>query len=196
MVKPHSPIAECKRSPHPTWDGHKTEDSTSDCSGGIFIRRRQEKNDAIASPREVTSAVTFSKIVKVQQVMHRNNMSEKVRLRYWLTEEDQIEIKALCRQTIFKMMRNEKDLDLDGSDFCSRGLEMRTKHGQREKVSRKEAARRAVLLQQKQQQDEGIFDAEFIALISAVKTKASSIAAREAALRDSEEALLYHMETP
>jgi hypothetical protein len=108
-----------------------------------------------------------------------------------MTEEEHKEIKMLCRQTILKMMSNDEDVDVDGSDFCSRGLEMRTKQSQKEKVKRKDAARHAVFLQQKLQQDEGIVDCEFLAAISSVKTKASSFAAHQAALRDAEESWLY-----
>lgn len=84
-------------------------------------------------------------------------------------------------------------IDAD-SDFCPRGLESRTKDGQKTKNERKDAVRRAVLLQQKHQQEEGMVDPEFIAAISSTKTKVSAEEAREAALKDAEEAWLYHHE--
>lgn len=200
MVKPHSPIAECKRSPELHRDDHKVTESMPNCSssGTTFIRsRKQTKDVGDYSPRKVTSdrqlrtKVSFSRIVNVKQVLHKNDMSEKVRERYWLTEKEHAEIKNHCRQTILKMMRNDEEVDAEDSDFCSRGLEMRTKLGQHAKRMRKEAARRAVLLQQQLQQEEGIVDAEFIAVISSVKTRPSYDTAREAAMRDADESRLY-----
>lgn len=217
MVKPHSPIAECKRSPHLTRGRDKQKDSRPDprmtravaaafgCDGErILIPRPSERKDKVlVSPRSARSSstgkqkrtgmvVTFSRIVNVKWVLHGNDMSEKVRARYWMTEEEHQEIKTECRQTILKMMRNDEAIDAQDSDFCSRGLEMRTKQGQKDKCTRKEAVKRAVLLQQHLQRAEGIIDCEFLAVVSSVKTKASAEAAYETALRDAEEARLYY----
>lgn len=135
--------------------------------------------------------VSFSKTVMVKETLHINNMSEKVRNQYWLTEEDQIAIKIHCQESVLKMINNDPDIDTENSDFCSRGLECRTREGTLERNKRKQAARRAVLLQVQLQQDEGIHDPYFIAAVSVTKTKASAERARQLALQDAEEAWAY-----
>ena len=201
-MKPHSPIAECKRSPQLPPDEKKVPAATPICIGqvcrsGEIVILPPETDETIASPRKSTveaqlrTKVTFSRVVNVKEVLHRNDMPEKVRQRYWMMEDEHRGIKLECRQTIWKMMNNDGDVDTADSTFCSRGLERRTKQGQREKMKRKEAVRRAVLSQQYLQREEGIVDFDCIAVVCSSKTKSSSDAALAAALRDAEEARLY-----
>jgi hypothetical protein len=107
-----------------------------------------------------------------------------------MTAEEHSEIKNCCRKTIMKMM-SERKRDESDIDFCPRGLETRTKEGQKEKNQRKDAVKRAVLLQQRLQKEEGAVDPQFLAVVSQTETKESAEAARFAALKDAEEAWLY-----
>lgn len=187
-------MAVCRSSPL-NGENRKEQSSKMTHSGPVYVSPapNHDKFDE-ASPRKVTSEVelgrrvTFSKKILIRQVLHINDMSLRVRERYWLTEEEHAEIKLHCKETVWKMMRQDPDLDEEDGVFFSRGLECRTREGQKEKNKRKEAVKRAVLLQQELQMEEGIVDPEFLAAVSMGKTRFSLKMAQEAGQWDAEEA--------
>jgi hypothetical protein len=191
MVKPHSPIMECKQSAKSSWDGEGFRGPAQ-----AVENSSEAKNIPTALPRSVTfqdqsiRRVTFSKKVSVKEITHRNNMSERICEEYWMSQEDFQTIKAHLKVTI-KMMMTNREIDEEDEDYCTRGLEFRTREGRRQRNKNKVAARRVVLLQQKVQLEEGVYDPEFIALVSAAKTAQSPQVAHQMALRDAEEARGY-----
>ena len=74
-------------------------------------------------------------------------------------------IKNMAKTTIFMMMAGER-IDEDNPDFCSRGLEFRTKAGTKKRNLNKLRARSAVLNEQDLQREEGFHDPQFIAMAS------------------------------
>ncbi len=188
MVKPHSPIAECRSKSSPLIQSSKKE--------SMFCRTDRIDSAGASSPKPKldglqTRRVSFSKKVNVKETLHINDMSDKVRNRYWLTEEEQSDIKNHCLLIIQKMKSHDQDIDTEDCEFCTRGLESRTRQGRDERSRRKYAVRRAVLLQEKLQRDEGIYDPDFIAAVGALKTKESVNLAYVLARRDAEEAWQY-----
>ena len=135
--------------------------------------------------------VVFSRKVMIKQVLHFKDMNDETRYRYWMSEAEHAEIKDHCKCTVQKMMRGDDDVDKEFSDFCSRGLESRTRQGMKEKKHRKDELRRAVLIQEQLQKDEGTFDPEFLALISVSKSRESQDLALERASQDAKEAWHY-----
>lgn len=127
----------------------------------------------------------------MKETLHVNDMSENIRHRYWITEAEQTEIKNEIRNTILAMNRKDQGNTTKDDQFCFRGLECRTRQGHCEKVQRKESVRRAVLLQEQLQRDEGIYDDEFIAAISSSKSRSSIDNALKLALQDAEDAWQY-----
>ena len=200
MVKPHSPIVQCRTKPSQSTQKSQTNSKiflpeqgrkVEFAAAGPSSRRIKNGDDSRASSKQCPRRVTFAKTVMVKETLHVNNMSEKVRNQYWMTEDEQNAIKIHCRISVQKMTNNDPDIDNDNSEYCSRGLECRTREGVMERNKRKQAARRAVLLQVQLQLDEGIYDPQFIAAVSINKTKASAELAHRLALRDAEEAMTY-----
>lgn len=148
--------------------------------------------------KERATRVTFHSRVLIRLVLHKNDMERHERERYWLTIEEHSRIKADCHRTLRRMKENEESTSssegegsiVDNNEFCSRGLECRTKEGRMRKTSNKESVWSAVFLQQKVQQQEGIDDPDFIAAVSVSKTRHCVATALETGIRDEQEARL------
>jgi hypothetical protein len=196
MVKPHSPIAHCKV-PLEVTTTSKFDDMIPSLQAkkslkqvSIFGGSAPIKNSPILDVSSETKCLRFRPQVTVREIRHRNDMTKEMMEQVWMTPDDFTLIKNQCRMTL-RLMRfdNSVDEELDGVDFCARGLEVKTKDGQRERRDNKNAVRSAVIREQKAQRENGISDANFIAVVSMMKSQKSVRAARLVALRDAEEAV-------
>ena len=120
--------------------------------------------------------------LRVQEIRHCNNMSERERDAVWMNEMDYKMIKNMAKTTVLMMMKGTV-IDEDDPDFCERGLEGRTRKGSKVRSSNKLRTRMAVLNEQELQQQEGFDDPEFLAMASID----SSFACRELAQKRGEE---------
>merc|ERR1712014_397627 len=71
----------------------------------------------------------------------------------------------MAKTTVLMMMAGEH-IDDEDPDYCTRGLEFRTRKGSKIRSANKLRARSAVLNEQDLQREEGFHDPEFIAMAS------------------------------
>ncbi|KAL3920746.1 MAG: hypothetical protein SGILL_003104 [Bacillariaceae sp.] len=109
--------------------------------------------------------VQWAKRVKVKEIRHLDDVSEAERQSLWMSFEDHQMAKAMVKTTVTMMMRGER-IGEDDPDFCTRGLEFRTRTGSKIRSRYKVRGRMAVLNEQDIQRDEGLVDEEFIAMAS------------------------------
>jgi hypothetical protein len=133
----------------------------------------------LASPKR---KIQWAKRVKVKEIRHLTDIPTSERDGLWMSSSDQQMNRAMVRTTITMMMRAEAISD-DDPDFCTRGLEFRTKAGSKTRSRYKLRVRSAVLNEQDLQREEGIVDPDFIAMASMDE----SSKCREAALQRGEQ---------
>mmetsp|Transcript_23119 Transcript_23119/g.54661 ORF Transcript_23119/g.54661 Transcript_23119/m.54661 type:complete len:325 (+) Transcript_23119:323-1297(+) len=109
--------------------------------------------------------IRWSGQVRVQEIHHINNMSQAEREAVWMSPIDYKMIKNMAKTTVLMMMAGEY-IDDDDPDLCTRGLEFRTRKGNKIRSANKLRAKSAVLNEQDLQRDEGFHDPEFIAMAS------------------------------
>ena len=109
--------------------------------------------------------IRWSGQVRVQEIRHINNMPESEIDAVWMSPTEYKTIKSGAKTTVLMMMAGEKFHE-DDPDYCSRGLEFRTRKGNKIRSANKLKARSAVLNEQELQQEEGFHDPEFIAMAS------------------------------
>lgn len=136
-----------------------------------LITTKSPTGVAEASPTAKTIAVKnamrrkirWSSQVRVQEIRHLNNISETERDAVWMSPVDYKLIKNMAKTTVLMMMAGEY-IDDEDPDFCTRGLEFRTRKGSKIRSGNKLRARSAVLNEQDLQREEGFHDPEFIAM--------------------------------
>lgn len=109
--------------------------------------------------------IRWSGQVRVQEIRHLNNMPESEREAVWMSPIDYKLIKNMAKTTVLMMMAGEH-IDDEDPDYCTRGLEFRTRKGSKIRSANKLRARSAVLNEQDLQREEGFHDPEFIAMAS------------------------------
>jgi hypothetical protein len=107
--------------------------------------------------------VSFGKTVHYKEIRHIRDFSKEEVAAIWMTMPDYQIIKAMVKSTIIMMMKGEQISEED-IDFCTRGLEFRTKLGSRVRQNNKLRARFAVLNEQDLERDEGFCDPQYIAM--------------------------------
>jgi hypothetical protein len=213
MVKPHSPIAQCKTIDRPHADGrrlysfdhddraaapmtkpqhHLKEDRWKSCpelalAVSSFRTHTPHSLPTDARPDNRPARVRFENRVRMKEVPHRNNMSPKMIQSTWLTKDDYLTTKEMLRKTIRLMMANEI-VDEDDDGLCARGLEGQTAEGSSFRMQFKLRVRVAVLLEQHQQRITGKLDPEKISLICSTWSSQCVLEARTKALRDARDA--------
>jgi hypothetical protein len=109
--------------------------------------------------------IRWSGQVRVQEIRHLNNMPESEREAVWMSPIDYKLIKNMAKTTVLMMMAGEH-IDDEDPDYCTRGLEFRTRKGSKIRSANKLRGRSAVLNEQDLQREEGFHDPEFIAMAS------------------------------
>ena len=108
-------------------------------------------------------SVRFNHTVHFREIRHISEYTEEQIEATWLTPEDYAAIKQIVKATIRMMMKGEAIAD-DNPDFCTRGLEFRTKNGSKVRARNKLHARSAVLNEQDMQREEGYNEQQMIAM--------------------------------
>jgi hypothetical protein len=126
--------------------------------------------------------VAFSDCVEISFVLHRNDFSSEEHSQSWYSKDEIRSIKNGVRESVAKLTNFPNMPDDD--DYCSRGLENKTREGARKKLRNKIDARAAVFFEQEMQQEEGLFDLEQIADCYYEYSEPCHAAAQMVALRD------------
>ncbi|OEU17515.1 hypothetical protein FRACYDRAFT_237933 [Fragilariopsis cylindrus CCMP1102] len=134
--------------------------------------------------------IRWSGRVRVHEIRHINNIPDDERELIWMSPIDYTMIKVMAKTTVYKMMSGEHIND-DNPDFCTRGLEFRTRSGSRIRNANKMRNRSAVLNEQDLQHEEGFYDPEFIAMASMDESFICREAARNRAENDTKSIQSY-----
>ena len=196
MVKPHSPIVECKQlSSKQRLEVKK--------NGSEYCCQKHNKDLKLLSVPSSEKKVAFLNRVFVKDITHRKDTSEKVAREQWLRLEEYEKIRNDIKYTLSLMRYHAEDPSncnsLDTSlIYCTRGLECKTIEGQTKRRNHKKVQKQAVLRVQEvlQSSDEAgmSYDPEFMAMISCQKSSESVAEARAIALQDEQEAQKYYKE--
>jgi hypothetical protein len=147
----------------------------------------QETVEDFTSPltlkNEKRRRIQWAKRVRIKEIRHVNDYSESERDAMWMCMADMQMTKTMVKTTVMMMMRGEH-IDENDPDFCTRGLEFRTKDGSKIRSRYKLRTRSAVLNEQDLQRDEGFFDPQFIAMASMEGSLECREAARQRGVED------------
>lgn len=133
--------------------------------------------------KERRRKIQWSGQVRVQEIRHLNNIPEFEKEAVWMSQVDYKLIKSIAKTTVYMMMKGQRIGD-DDPDYCTRGLEFRTRSGSKIRNQNKLRARSAVLNEQDLQREEGFFDPQFIAMASMDESFECREAARKRAEGD------------
>jgi len=128
----------------------------------------EKEPDSLSSKKNDSSSgrkVRFNRVVRHREVRHLKDYSKEERAAIWNTPVDYQMIRAVIKSTVLMMMKGER-VSEDDEDFCTRGLEFRTKAGSKVRSRNKIRSRAAVLNEQELQLDEGFCDPQFLAMAS------------------------------
>jgi hypothetical protein len=119
----------------------------------------------VQSPKKQTQkrVVSFCKTVLYKEIPHIKDFTEGEVEAIWMTTRDYQIIKAMVKCTVIMMMKGD-EIPEEDTDYCTRGLEFRTRIGSRVRQNNKLTARSAVLNEQELQFDEGFCDPQYIAM--------------------------------
>eukprot|EP00934_Nitzschia_sp_Nitz4_P003202 Nitzschia sp. Nitz4//scaffold106_size73319//19329//19883//NITZ4_005730-RA/size73319-processed-gene-0.66-mRNA-1//-1//CDS//3329532502//3192//frame0 len=137
------------------------DDSSSSLSRSSFRKPSMDKMlpKGPEADSEKRCRVTFAKRVRIKKIRSYTLYSDQERDAVWYDEEEYAEIKKRCLQSIRMMMRGDMP---ENDEFCSRGLEVRTKNNARARKELRLKASCLVLEEQDIQMDMGITDDERI----------------------------------
>jgi hypothetical protein len=99
--------------------------------------------------------------VKVTEVMSIADYSAKEKKNTWYSVMELEQVKTEVRSIVNKMARFESEPD--NEEWTYRGLESRTREGNRKKFRRRRFCKSAVFMEQDQQEANGIHDPEMLA---------------------------------
>jgi hypothetical protein len=137
---------------------------------------------SVTSPKKAKK-VYFAKTVQYKEMRHIKDFSQEEIEAVWMEARDYQMIKAIVKTTVIMMMKGER-IPEDDEDFCTRGLEFRTRAGSRIRSRNKLRARSAVLNEQDLQSDENFSDPQFIAMACMEESLEGREAAHVRALYD------------
>ena len=147
-----------------------------------------------AGARKRRKSVSFSKqLAAIQQIDSLDQISDEERSMIWFTREEFADIKS-SYQEIIAMARN-KEFVQDSDNFCTRGLECRSKAGSRRRRETQLNALFAVLCEQERQQIEGIEQLESLAIVYRQFSYHSQQAATNMGRRDEHDIRAYTADT-
>ena len=105
--------------------------------------------------------VRFAPEDRIETVPHLSEMTESELDARWLTSSECKQIKSGCKITVHMMMAGQS-IPKNDDAFCTRGLEIRTKLGARQRYAKRDKARRALFRAQHFQQREGFLDEQYL----------------------------------
>ena len=128
-------------------------------------------------------AVSFAPMIQCKETHHISDMSVEDVVATWWTPNDYHVIRKMVALTVKLISCGSKFGD-DDTDFCERGLEIRTKDGARTRHTNKRKAISVVLEAQEFQIREGFTDPEYIAELYSEYTRNSNKESHEIGLKD------------
>ena len=143
----------------------------------------KEQQAGKTSRNKKKKKVQWAKRVRIKEIRHLNDFTDAEMDELWMCMADYQMIKTVVKTTV-TMMMNGEEISKEDVDFCTRGLESRTKAGSRIRSRYKLRARSAVLNEQDLQRDEGFFDQEFVAMASMDESLVCRDDARKRGLQD------------
>jgi hypothetical protein len=136
----------------------------------------------ILSPKAQQKSVTFSQSVSVRKTLHINNYADDEVQACWYDDD---ECKAIRTDIKFAVsLLNDGLLEEDNEYNCQRGLELHTRKGADRRLQNKRTLREAVLTEQELQWEEGMYDPEYLAMVSMDYSSASQATAYAIGLKD------------
>jgi hypothetical protein len=130
--------------------------------------------------------VSFSLTAQRRDVLHICDYAAEERKACWYSPTELQNIKLAAKQIVIEMIQGKVEDD----QWCSRGLEARTRKGRREKIESRFHARSAVLMEQNDQVISGLYDPEKMADIYHECTEYHQTVAEMIGAHDAREAAL------
>ena len=129
------------------------------------ILKTENKEDVIAMPtsNERRLRVSFNPKVYVRETLHSADYTDEEKVNSWYQKDEMAQIKDDMVAAVRMMIRGE--LLSDTREHCSRGLEFRSREGANQRKMNKFRALEAVLDEQDEQIDAGIFNDNAISLV-------------------------------
>eukprot|EP00980_Cylindrotheca_fusiformis_P031137 scaffold25868_cov113-Cylindrotheca_fusiformis.AAC.2 len=135
---------------------------------------------------EQPKAVSFSRLVKVQEVLSVRNYTDDEINKTWYSGHELSLVKEEAKLMVRRMAKGEAASE-DG-EWTFRGLEGRTKAGQKEKFHHRRFSKGAVFIEQDEQEENCINDPEKLADIYHEHTEYCQLMAAAIGSRDAAEA--------
>ena len=147
---------------------------------GVGVQQQQQQQQQ--------RRVHFASEVEIETIPHLSALPKSEIEARWLTPHETKRIKDMCRITVRMMMAGQV-IPNDDDNYCTRGLEIRTKLGARRRYQKRDAARR-LLRAQHFQQREGFTDEQYLAELYQGYTTACGNEAYRRGLSDQQESEL------
>mmetsp|Transcript_30762 Transcript_30762/g.70882 ORF Transcript_30762/g.70882 Transcript_30762/m.70882 type:complete len:215 (+) Transcript_30762:58-702(+) len=145
--------------------------------------------------KQKSKNVSFVEIVQVHLVLHVNDMDDEEYFGTWYEESELKNIRSAMRNTILKMIRSRhSEADKMESNETTRGLEYRTKSGEKRRRLNKYMALCSVMREQARQLQEDIHDEEAIRSTYLKDSRHCAAAAHKLGKLDEKEARRIHKE--
>jgi hypothetical protein len=129
------------------------------------------------SSRRKKCSVSWNSDVNCLSILSLDQYSEQELEAVWYTLEEYQAFKNSCKEAIVRMMEKGKNIKDNDEEFCCRGLECRTKKGDKLCQRNRQGVWCAVLFEQELQVKQNFFDAVILSQLSIM----SSLPARKAA---------------
>ena len=141
-------------------------------------------------------SVDFSSNDTINLTISRKEITEDEKKNSWVSEDEHLSIRQRCHKIIRKVEKAGAILH-DGRKICTRGLEGHYQKQSRRKLINRFHTQEEVLSEQKDQSSRGFYDDEKIAeaYTSMGITYTAALSASLIALKDQEEANMYHSQT-
>jgi hypothetical protein len=124
---------------------------------------KQKSSDNCSFRKRENRRVHFKTMVSVRPILHVDDMSEERIHAIWLNEKDMEDIRNSLSETLKLMSVREPKIDNESHFY--RGLEIRTRKGERERAMNKSNALNAVLDEQDRQRSMGIHNEKLLGQI-------------------------------
>ena len=147
-----------------------------------FVGRKRR---SLGAGRKRKRKIRFAPHIKCKEIKHVNQYSDEEFQMIWMIPEEYQIIRAMVKATVLTMMKGEV-IPKDDEDFCTRGLEYKTKAGSKARTEYKMKTRFAVLNAQ-----EETSDADFIREASEEESHVCKQLARDRAVGDEEDIQAY-----
>jgi hypothetical protein len=172
-------------------DDERSCDSSSEHS--ITIINVQEQELSPKSARNIRRKVTWNPTVDGRSVLHINDFTGEEVEATWFHTHDFEAIRTDIKLAVALIERG--DLPQDTLQYTKRGLEYRTEVGAQLRADNKTVARDAVLDEQDDQWDAGIFDSETLSRIYISRSCHCQVEARQQGLQDESDVHELHTRT-